>query len=536
MENYEILTVIYHEKFNYVIADDRGLNRSCLRPQEFREFINAHGCDVVELKIISCYLLMEIFSNEAVADHVKMAKFPNLRKLELNGMSFTPEWLNMLSNCCGQLETLNFENCSNGQGAPVQLAVDIKLEILQKFPHLKEITLHNYDFYSLTIEYPKWQELLGNLPLQALHLNDRIIGKSSTDNELRGQNTTAQLAELSLKTSLAQEKWLGNFPKFLRNFEKLTTLRIEVLETITQKMLQTLAEKCKDLQILQITNSTFDPTLSVVSWPENLKELALFHCRGLNFGNLQEILQNHPKLTKFISKSTEYQYEKVENFQISPGLQSLEMDCKYLWQLQELSNMLHNNHIKELIWHHEKQNCQLSEKPIPAAETYVDLPKLQKLIIPHHKASFGHITELLQHSSLEDLTVMHCGEYSGVTCEEVPSVEAAAAFQSNITQLSIPLDIFNEHLDFWLDFFAKNSKMATLSCTFTFEDFEYSQFLKRLIENPNFPEDLKKLDIFGYTIDCNDLRNHFNALINKLENENCEDLYRIVLSKEKQIK
>ncbi|XP_058983387.1 uncharacterized protein LOC105261957 [Musca domestica] len=532
MEKYEILTVIYHEKFNYVIADDRGLNRRCLRPQEFRELINTHGCEVVELKIISCYLLMEIFSNEAVENHLEMAKFPNLRKLELNGMSFTSEWLDMLSNCCGQLETLNLENCSNGQGAPVQLAVDIKLEILQKFPHLKKISLHSYDFYSLTIEYPKWQELLGNLPLQALHLNDRIIGESSTDNELsmRGQNTTAQLAELSLKTSLAREKWLEIFSKFLRNFEKLTTLRIEVLETITQQILQTLEEKCKKLQILQITNSTFYTTLSVISWPKNLKELALLHCGGLNFGNLQEILQYHPKLTKFISKSTEYQDEEVDNFQISPGLQSLEVDCKYLWQLQELSNLLHNNHIKELMWHHEKQNCQLSEKPIPAAETYGNLPQLQKLTIPHHMTSFGHITELLQHSSLEDLTVMHCGEYSEATCVAVPSV--AALFQGNISELSIPLDIFNGHLDFWLDFFAKNSKMTILSCTFTFEDFEYSQFLKRLIENPLFPDDLKKLDIFGYTIDCNDLHNNFNALINKLENENCEDLYRIVLSKE----
>ncbi|XP_073843540.1 uncharacterized protein isoform X2 [Musca autumnalis] len=495
MENYEHLRVIYHQTFNYVVTNRSGVKRRCLKPSEFEEFIKVYGSQVFELNLISCYLEMEIFTHEVVEDLVDMREFPNIVKLKLNGMEVSSKFWEILSVCCNQLEEITLEYCSNDQGGILQIASDIKLEILEKFPKLNAFSLKNYEWYLPTIEYNKWLELLRKLQLKTLCLNDRIIHETTIT---EGQIGTNCLKKMQIKTSL------DNFPKFINHMENLTTLRLQVLETINYQMLQIIAATCPSLEIFEIANSKFDKVANIVL-PKNIKEFALLECTGLSIHHLKKILQNNMKKLTFIS--TEYDDdESTEHFHISTKLQSLKLDCHYMLKLEEISNLLQNGHIKELIWHHSQQDCHISEEI--TLHCYDQLTSLQNLTIVDHHFSSGNwsqILKILNHPTLEELSMMQSSvEYNrNINPESMPNynIPLEGDFQTNIKRLSIPLQIFEINLDFWLELFANSCNMATLICTLTFEDFDYDQCLRKLLHHKYFPKNLKEIDIFGYAID-----------------------------------
>lgn len=510
-ENYSSLTVICHELFHVVVTNESGVNRLRLKPQEFSEFLLAYSDRVMELSIINCYLEMEIYQHIRVSDQLDIRLFPNLQKLYMKGMIVTTDDLELIVQMCLHLNELRLEGCVTDEGSILQINKDFDSHILRRIKKLKALQLeHESWFHEITIKYHKWQELVQNLKLESLKL-DALIEPEPVTSHQTISPTQLTLKDLTVKVSFDEQKWGTGFPLFLENFQLLTSLTIELIDDITDKVLRILAQTCENLQLLKFTKSSF--ACPQILLPSTLMELALSECKGLTWPNLEQILTMF-HIQKFSSISVLYQGIFRNPIQISSSIQTLELDCEHITKYHMLLASNKNETLKRLIWHHPEYcrtkvnspymcprlpdpNQAQREDPLSLLE-HRHLKSLLQLTIPHPMSllNWSHIMELLNHPSLKQFTILNgCGIINPQSFYSIPNADSC----TGITSLSIPLDIFEMALDFWLNLFACNEKLISFYCTFTLCD-NYDGFLKKLIAHKNFPSNLRTIDVFGYTV------------------------------------
>uniref|UniRef100_A0A1I8Q9I0 F-box domain-containing protein n=1 Tax=Stomoxys calcitrans TaxID=35570 RepID=A0A1I8Q9I0_STOCA len=536
-EKYASLAIFYHNALGYVVTNESGVKRRHLTTSQFNEFEEFYGHEVLELTIENCYLEMEICSEEKIEEHINMKKFPNITKLHVKDMIVNSEFLGYLAEICPHLEHLTLDQCVECEREACSVTAIWDVESFLRMKHLKALEI-NFQIWQFSIDYFKLLEIIENSKLLYLKLDAEVkpqtLGMES-DKSIATRRTS-HMKGLSVKTS---------FPSFLDLFQNLSCLKLHILEPVHQDILDAVVLNYSNLEIFEITKTTFR-TLNF-PLPPKAKELRLIECKNLNFANLRQIMA-HPSIIKLISRNTIYDGSCEDNFHIPPQLESLEMDCNYMGgkSLFDIANG--NGKLKELIWYHPtfcranpnfpnacpKLNFTNNSLDDPMGLLSLSrLKVLEKLAIPHplEHLNWSYILELLKHHpSLTGFTIQNgCGHLSP---QQPPSTEVAQrGFPTNIKELSLPLDIFELALDFWLDLFNCNENLTSLCCSFSMCDFDYDRLLKKLMEHESFPKDLKTIDIFGYEIECRDLRKHFSATIKKLNRSNCEDAFRILLCK-----
>ncbi|XP_073837952.1 uncharacterized protein isoform X3 [Musca autumnalis] len=110
---------------------------------------------------------------------------------------------------------------------------------------------------------------------------------------------------------------------------------------------------------------------------------------------------------------------------------------------------------------------------------------------------------------LRELVVLHA-------TSAWPSLRAVV---SSVTSLKI-LSFLNSDpiLGFWFNMFSLNPKLE-LQLRVNTDD---PNRLQNLIQHENFPRNLRKIEVCGFTVDCNKLRKNFKSVL-KTINYNIDD-------------
>ncbi|XP_075162269.1 uncharacterized protein LOC142234949 [Haematobia irritans] len=538
-ENYQYLEIKYNIDTNdYVIANGKDGNRLCLSEALLKEFLNSYGERVESL-----------LCNRTPWLHLK--QFPNLKRLSLVDMRISYDQLKMINECSQQLESLFLSCLTQEECEFVELGKNWSIKKVLQLKHLKHLRLDHEDYVAM--KYRHFRRIITRLPLENLEMKATIMPDEKvikSDNKI---SQPIQLKKLDIATvSFDFRKWSENFSWYLRNFENLQFLKIKINETITDETLATLKKICRKLESLHLHHSNFDE-INEFPLPDNLKELQISHCRGLNITVVEQILKNHKQLRKFIFHDADFE-NSAGNLSIPPTLETLDVEGvdteKFL-----LNNVINRN-LKELTWYREKlfkdsrdilkplelsmcqavQTLNIKEGYIDL-ETLMQLKSLTKLMIPHPLPllNWSYLEGLLKHPSLLDLTI---GNHNGSSSSKIfkPAI-ATAGFKTTIKRLQLPLDLFDAALDFWLNMFALNEDLSLICCKFTPHDME--SFLKKLIQNKNFPEELQTIDVCCFTIDCTTLRQNFDEIVERLQRitvnyygyEYTDDVFRLKISR-----
>lgn len=253
-----------------------------LSQQEFNYFLETFGLDVEEL----------IESNGTalnIATHL-----PNLVTLKYKYLLLTNEHLHLIAESCSKLETLYIQSCCNRNRKLISLGSDIELETLLQMKNLKNFTLTSRSHY-----------------IQNCRFKNEYFKKISS---LLGISNSLKFFKMYMP-SLCEHMWVM--------FPNLQYLTISVAQNITTQEIEALASICLQLRQLTFTNCTFDDVKGFSGF-KNLTDLSLYHCHGLTYDNLKEIL-TELKLHTYTSKHTNYS-GIFHYYFVSPSMKSIFID------------------------------------------------------------------------------------------------------------------------------------------------------------------------------------------------------------------
>ncbi|XP_073837951.1 uncharacterized protein isoform X2 [Musca autumnalis] len=262
-------------------------------------------------------------------------------------------------------------------------------------------------------------------------------------------------------------------------------------------------ESLTQLHQLTLRSTDFSEEPSVILQP-NITTLHLIDCVGILLEHIQQFLHENlnPKLIEFVAIKTYFRVKEFKELHISSRIKTLNIGSFDLNQFRSpfvknsaLENLnLGTFHAKNLtmnILHNLKNLKMLSlQITLPDEGFYVirilqELPLLRELVVLHATSAW-------------------------------PSLRAVV---SSVTSLKI-LSFLNSDpiLGFWFNMFSLNPKLE-LQLRVNTDD---PNRLQNLIQHENFPRNLRKIEVCGFTVDCNKLRKNFKSVL-KTINYNIDD-------------
>ncbi|XP_073837820.1 uncharacterized protein isoform X2 [Musca autumnalis] len=369
-----------------------------------------------------------------------------------------------------------------------RITVDDIVKVVNNMPNLEELQLH-----AVIIETEQSNGCITRaivkelLRLQSpLHLKQlKIITK----------------APFSLKGSTSLVPMLNSFRNLnILDIDHFCNEMVIVLESLTQ------------LHQLTLRSTDFSEEPSVIL-PPNITTLHLIDCVGILLEHIQQFLHENlnPKLIEFVAIKTYFRVKEFKELHISSRIKTLNIGSFDLNQFRSpfvensaLENLnLGTFHAKNLTMNtlHNLKNLKMLSLQItlPDEGFYVirilqELPLLRELVVRHATSSWPSLRAVV--TSVTSLKIL--------------------SFQNSDTILG-----------FWFDMFSLNPKLE-LQLRLNTDDPNRLQFL---IEHENFPRNLRKIEVCGFTVDfylscifpdCNKLRKNFKSVL-KTINYNIDD-------------
>ncbi|XP_073839331.1 uncharacterized protein [Musca autumnalis] len=531
VNKYESLKIDESEGY-FIIRNANESERFLLPADNFQEFLLRHACTVKHL-VINPLMDIEMFNN------LKILKC-TLRYKRIEEF-LQPEIVDNLQN----VERLELKEINMEYGAAV---IDEQIvENLQKMKKLRHLNL-DY-FFPAKIQYHYFAKLLFDMQLESLEGNLEL---ESTDTIVTEQ-CPISLTKLQITATKDKGKWLDNLMNILKN---LTELSLKIIGTTSADDLSSIAAVCGNLRKLQLNGCNFK-NLNTFPLSTALEELHLKWCRGLSQRNLKQILAEYT-IVEFSSTNTNFE-GTFENFQISPTIQILKIDRLDMCDFS--GAYCNNNCLLSLTWSHNK-HCSLEmstnkQQPtsVPQASfldseeledlDYTETPigiiaatnlkscqnlttldmgyknqmsldillqlehlrKLSTWIMDTTTRQWSYVMALLRHSALDELSISFV--------RTINATSYVAAFPTKVTHLKLQDFNFNDSwMIFFLDLFAQN---PILKLEFFLPPLAFVKPLRNLINHQKFPRDLKAINIYGYKVDCNELRRNFYPTMKKVK-------------------
>uniref|UniRef100_T1PGE2 F-box n=1 Tax=Musca domestica TaxID=7370 RepID=T1PGE2_MUSDO len=511
-EKYQTMTITEDEDGNYVVMGAIRTSPLILEYDEFREFIDAYAHNVREL----CVKDLRALEIQDV-----MWEFPNLVKLQYERVQMPMTHLTWLSRKCRNLEELQLLRCSYGTAWNVEIGKMPSVKLLAKIRKLKRLSVQNSGNHNITFEI--FQQVVRRLKLEEFKFDNFI--QAEVYKAPKPRKPGVQLKELDIEVSLDPEKWLPRaYAMFLANFEHLQTLTIYFtyrVQGVNEAALLALARTCRNLETMKISCSNFH-NIQDFHLPPNLKELTLHSCKNLSCDNLRQLLCNaQSQISKFTSTDTLYEGQLPE-LDISPSIEILNIDSVSSIKFRSL------HHLKELTWYDDYPSPYILASSGNSLKSCISLQSLhiKSGILPMdwivnlenlHTISIGesmynidwsYFASLLRHPTLRNLSVED-QRYRSLLCER--SDPPAEEIVTQLTSLKISLPTFRKALDFWLHLLETNVQL-TLTCN---HFIHFEEFLHQLLDNENFPSNLRNIEIWDIPLNCSKLRRSFDHMMNK---------------------
>ena len=264
------------------VVNETNLMDFELSLEEFDYFLQIYGEDVEEF----------IEKHGSALNILTM--LPNLVTIRYYYLLLSPEHIRLLAETCCKLETLFVHSCCNGKRKLICLGSDIEFEHLLEMKNLKSFTLTSNSHNEVKYHFKQYNP-------KKLNISPGI------SNSLECLNVYLQ--------SLNEHLW--------PMFPNLQNLTLFMIQAIRANELQALAYACPQLKQLSFNRCSF---IEVDNFGEfkNLTDLSLYHCQGLTYDNLKEIL-TELQLQTYTSVETKYT-GLFHYYFVAPSIKSIFID------------------------------------------------------------------------------------------------------------------------------------------------------------------------------------------------------------------
>ncbi|XP_073839319.1 uncharacterized protein [Musca autumnalis] len=502
---------------NYIVSNDTDTVRILIQnSRDFEDFLQIFGNNVCDFSVRNSRDNQK-FGDLFTDTPLRIEFFKNIVKLKFYMHRFTINDMAQLTNNLPNLEELQLEisEFENEQPNDCSITAVIFNELL-RLVKLKKLELHIEP--DCHIRFKDFYKIVTKLPLEKININTCPMLLATEDIELELQQSPLPLMQLLVTIK-------GNnriFYSMLNSFRNLKILTIEGHFNEIGSGLKSLTQ----LHQLTIKSADFDEQENVTTiLPPNITTLYLKNCTNLCLDHLQQLLHenSNPKLIEFAAFWTKVRVKEFKELHISSRIKILDIRSFNLDQFH--SPFAENSELEKLTLHkaedlrfintsssyvrlnsisfcHNLHTLDMYEQNL-AFDTLLILRNLRKLslsiILPEQEE---YIIRILQElPSLRELVVR---PYETFACLSLRAVV------TSVTSLKIMyLKLDDEVLDFWLDMFSLNPQLE-LEISIE-KDFDEPIALQYLIEHEKFPRKLRKIQICGFTVDCNDLRNNESA-------------------------
>ncbi|XP_037826034.1 uncharacterized protein LOC119614026 [Lucilia sericata] len=251
--------------------------------EEYDYFLRIYGLDVEQL-------------SESHGSALNLT--PNLNNLtciKYNFLLITKEQIQLLTQMCPQLETLSFLGCCNSKHKLLRLGFDIEVQHLLSLKKLKTFSLRSGLMHK--VKYGP---------------ADDFIKKAKLPMDLSNSMENLDIYMPTLNT------------QFMGLFTQLQSLSITLFHPVTNQDIIALGVSCQRLKTLTFHYASFEviENFSILS---NLNQLSLYHCDGLTYDNLRQILTELPLVT-FTSIETKYK-GIFHYYFLAPTIKSIYIDA-----------------------------------------------------------------------------------------------------------------------------------------------------------------------------------------------------------------
>lgn len=506
------VTLYLLERTNeFVVSNAHDISHMCLSSEAAKEFIEVYAGDVQNLVVRTTVLdtvdyegLDDLTQGQMIVNQqLDIKLFRNLKSLSYFEMKVPRDHVKLVAQLYPNLQELKLINCGMGP--------DISAIIERVVPQLQKLKiLCTSDVLSYQLSYKDFYEIITKRPLECLRLKAILEpDKNVMDMDNSPPAHCSTLRHLSIRTFFDPAKWSNNYAHFLRNFENLVILDLEIGDAVSDTMLATIAKTCKNLDTLSLRFTTFE-NVEYFSMPAKLSSLSLYWCKGLTYNNLRHIL-TQPVIKKFQSTHTCF-LGVLKAYSISPLIETINIDDILTERLN--ATYEYNEHLKELTWYHQWFNDDIITAPSLVTcknleildmqechlsiHTLLQLQSLRKFSMPHPMpiVPWSYITDLLQHPPLRELYIRVFSRTEYVPMLDNVPHEGVA---TNVTKLEIPLDLFEIAVEFWMDIFSNNKSLTQIRCIFEPAE-EYGKLLKIIIYHQKFPRAVKTINLSGLII------------------------------------
>uniref|UniRef100_A0A1I8NME5 Uncharacterized protein n=1 Tax=Stomoxys calcitrans TaxID=35570 RepID=A0A1I8NME5_STOCA len=534
--DYSLLLNIDESEGYFIVRNESDTRRLVLKAEAFQEFLSYYAAKVRSL-ILGPALDVQLFPNlislKCSIRHISIGDFLMRSSLA--------EHLTVLE--CLHLKELDME-CG---------ATTLDDQVLAKLLEIGNLKCLRLDFFFATkISFKQFCELVFSKRLKSLEGNFEISECDQEPNMPYIKLTKSiRLKSLQITTTCDPAKWsVNNFSLHREIFENLLKLTIKFTEEPQDDLLADFFAPCKCLETLTLTGTNFC-NIKIFALPPTLRELHFKWCRGLNCLHLKQILSQTSGLKEFFSSNTKIE-GKFENFKISPSIEALKIERVDMCEFSGVYDC--NESLKHLTWYHTK-NCQVKpaaseqlgqasgideesfditptnqmilsaklclgsctnletldmghklQMPLNILVQMKNLRKLNTWIVDHTSGQWLYITALLQHPSLRELNITFVRTVTELSLER---------FRTNVTALHVQdFNFCDSGLEYFLELFSNNPQ---LQLSFLLPPLAFVKPLRSLLNHRKFPHFLKTLEIYGFTIDCSELRTNFYATMKKFK-------------------
>ncbi|XP_075162266.1 uncharacterized protein LOC142234945 [Haematobia irritans] len=502
----------------FIIGDELNRNRLLFSNMEnLNEFLHYYGEQVHVLDVDT---------------PVDMRVFENLNTLKLyisNHFEYTH--LNLILTNFKQLQDLHIiaSYCDTDNVVSKFIKYDFVQNLLA-MENLKKIHI-NPNASDLCVILEDFLDILQLNKLEILKFGFEIDLKATKSNISKQKNNDMKvLKQLQMMTKADNPMaWISGFDICSDFFHNLDVLDIQMDSAflISNNIMQAIVVNCPKLRKLTIKKPYYT-AITVLALPPNLKEFHLEECYGLTYGNLQQIL-SHEGLIEFTSIYTQYEPDMVGEFLITSTLATLDIDGLDMYEYRE-SMFPENSALRYLsLYSHDVDVTKPNIVQIPLSKCQhlesihmrcrqLDFDILQQLknlkklttiiVLPHQ---WQYLCNILKHQTLKKLT-LHIFWSEGIDRSSSFINPPITSTVPTTTVDSVKVFFYNSsqnELDFWFELFTKNNQM-TLA---VYPDDLTDDILKSIINHQRFPQSLKNIEICGFVVDCNKLRNAFESTL-----------------------
>ncbi|XP_073839352.1 uncharacterized protein [Musca autumnalis] len=467
------LEIYQYDEENYILSKDTDADCILIRnSRDLEEFQKFYGCSVYDL-VAHIRLRMEFFENLRILQWYYVG-------------DFTIDDMVQITNNLPKLEELqvyarNFEiEPTNHCIAPAIVKELLRLAKLKKLVVNISLSCH--------IKFKDFYEIVTQLPLEIIETNLPILFDSD-DNEFEFQQSPLPLMQLETGNKGIDRSYIS----MLNNFPNLNILNIK---ECSNEMLRAL-RRLTQLHQLTIWNTDFGEEENVIL-PPNLTTLHLISCKGLLLLHLQQFLHenSNPKLIEFVAHGTDFRTKEFKELHISPRIKTLNTGSFDLNQFR--SPFVENSALENLTLQGQFGIGHL------ALDTLLNLRNLKKLSLSLTlpEEGFSVIRILQELPLLRELIVRE-------TIFKSSSFPSLQAVVTSVTCLKISCyKSSDDIMGFWFDMFSLNPELEL-----QMHVIKTPSKLQNLIQHEKFPRNLRKIQICGFTVDCNKLRNHFESVL-----------------------